>query len=140
MSLNIRVIAPDKIVWNAKAEEVILPTSTGQLGILSGHAALLTALDSGVMRVRIKNNWNSIVLFGGFAEVENDEIIILVNGAEEASAINLEKANKDLMESSSLLNAAKTNKEKIEATQKLRKAKARVQAASTLANQNQSIY
>nr|YP_009051105.1 ATP synthase CF1 epsilon subunit [Galdieria sulphuraria]AIG92548.1 ATP synthase CF1 epsilon subunit [Galdieria sulphuraria] len=138
MGLNIRVIAPDRIVWNAKAEEIILPTSTGQLGILSGHAPLLSALDIGVMRVRIKNNWTSIVLFGGFAEVENDEIIILVNGAEEASVINLDKANKDLIESSSLLNEAKTNKEKIEATQKLRKAKARVQAANTLTNQ--SIY
>eukprot|EP00871_Galdieria_phlegrea_P003986 jgi/Galph1/4589/GphlegSOOS_G3231.1 len=135
MSLNIRIIAPDRIVWTTTAEEVILPSSTGQLGILSGHAPLLSALDIGVMRVRIKNTWTPIVLFGGFVEVENSEITILVNGAEETSTINLEKANKELAESSSLLNEAKTNKQKIEATQKLRKAKARVQAASTLVNQ-----
>ena len=44
MSLKIRVITPDKIVWNTPAEEVILPSTTGQLGILSAHAPLITAV------------------------------------------------------------------------------------------------
>ena len=74
MTLKIRVIAPDRTVWNADAEEVILPSSTGQLGILTGHIPLLTALDIGVMRVRIEKDWIPIVLLGGFAEVENNDI------------------------------------------------------------------
>ena len=52
MSLTVRVVAPDKTVWDSEAEEVILPSTTGQLGILGGLAPLLTALDVGVMRVR----------------------------------------------------------------------------------------
>ena len=55
MSLNVRVITPDKVVWDAAAEEIILPSSTGQLGILTDHAPLLTALDIGVMR--LKKRW-----------------------------------------------------------------------------------
>ena len=39
------------------------------------------------MRVRIDKDWTPIVLMGGFAEVENDELTILVNGAEEGSQI-----------------------------------------------------
>ena len=74
MALHISIIAPDRTVWDADAEEVILPSSTGQLGILRGHAPLLTALDVGVMRVRIDKDWTPIVLMGGFAEVENDEL------------------------------------------------------------------
>ena len=35
MSLNVRVITPDKVVWDADTEELILPSSTGQLGILT---------------------------------------------------------------------------------------------------------
>lgn len=128
MTLNIRVIAPDRTVWNADAEEVILPSSTGQLGILTGHIPLLTALDIGVMRVRIEKDWIPIVLLGGFAEVENNKITILVNGAEEASEIDIEKAKINLEQSISLLSTAKTSKEKIEAIQKIRKARARVQA------------
>ena len=134
MTLKIRVIAPDRTVWNADAEEVILPSSTGQLGILTGHIPLLTALDIGVMRVRIEKDWIPIVLLGGFAEVENNIITILVNGAEEGSDINIEKAQINLETAMSMLSEAETNKEKLEATQKIRKARARVQAAQINSN------
>jgi len=130
MTLNIRVIAPDKIVWDAQAEEIILPSSTGQLGILSGHIPLLTALDIGVMRVRISKEWKPIILLGGFAEVKNNNITILVNGAEEIDNINLDDAKDKLNRATQLLEEAESSKEKIEATQMLRKAKARLQAAT----------
>nr|YP_010619282.1 ATP synthase CF1 subunit epsilon [Amplisiphonia pacifica]WAX03295.1 ATP synthase CF1 subunit epsilon [Amplisiphonia pacifica] len=129
MTLKIRVIAPDKIVWDAEAEEIILPSSTGQLGILTGHIPLLTALDIGVMRVRINKDWKPIILLGGFAEVKNNNITILVNGAEEVTEINLEQTKTELEEATNAVEQANSNKEKIEATQVLRKAKARLQAA-----------
>lgn len=130
MTLNIRIIAPDRTVWDAEAQEIILPSSTGQLGILTGHAPLLTALDIGVMRVRVDKEWMPIVLLGGFAEIENNQLTILVNGAEEASQIDLSEAEKNLETATQLLSDASSNKEKIEATQKIRKARARVQAAT----------
>lgn len=130
MTLNIRVIAPDKIVWDAQAEEIILPSSTGQLGILTGHIPILTALDIGVMRVRIAKEWKPIILLGGFAEVQNNNITILVNGAEEIGNINLDEAKNKLNDATELLEKAETSKEKIEATQMIRKAKARLQAAT----------
>jgi F-type H+-transporting ATPase subunit epsilon len=92
MSLNVRVITPDKIVWDATSEELILPSSTGQLGILTDHAPLLTALDIGVMRLKNGTDWTSIVLMEGFAEIENNKVTILCNGAEEASSIDATKA------------------------------------------------
>nr|YP_009312896.1 ATP synthase CF1 subunit epsilon [Helminthora furcellata]SCW21150.1 ATP synthase CF1 subunit epsilon [Helminthora furcellata]SCW24010.1 ATP synthase CF1 subunit epsilon [Helminthora furcellata] len=134
MTLNIRVIAPDKTVWDATAEEVILPSSTGQLGILTGHIPLLTALDIGVMRVRIDKEWIPIVLLGGFAEVENNKITILVNGAEEATDIDPETAQQNLDEASKLLTEATSSRAQIEATQKIRKARARLQAIATLSS------
>lgn len=129
MALHVSIIAPDRNVWDTNAEEVILPSSTGQLGILKGHAPLLTALDIGVMRVRIDKDWIPVVLMGGFAEVENDELTILVNGAEEGSKIDKDEAQRNLEEMTTRFNSAETSKEKIEATQNLRKARARVQAA-----------
>nr|YP_009654376.1 ATP synthase CF1 subunit epsilon [Pleurostichidium falkenbergii]QCH39663.1 ATP synthase CF1 subunit epsilon [Pleurostichidium falkenbergii] len=134
MTLKIRVIAPDQIVWDAEAEEIILPSSTGQLGILTGHIPLLTALDIGVMRVRSSKEWKPIILLGGFAEVKNNEITILVNGAEEISGINLEHAKSDLENATNNVEEANSNKEKIEATQIMRKAKARLQAAIVINN------
>nr|YP_010865268.1 ATP synthase CF1 epsilon subunit [Campylaephora boydenii]WGT74154.1 ATP synthase CF1 epsilon subunit [Campylaephora boydenii] len=132
MTLQIRVIAPDQIVWDASAEEIILPSSTGQLGILTGHIPLLTALDIGVMRVRIDKEWQPIILLGGFAEIENNNITILVNGAETVSQININEAQDNLTQATKKLTEAKSSKEKIEATQNLRKARARIQAANVL--------
>jgi F-type H+-transporting ATPase subunit epsilon len=128
MSLNVRVITPDKVVWDASVEELILPSSTGQLGILPDHAPLLTALDIGVMRLKTEGSWNSLVLFEGFAEVEANKVTILCNGAEEASSIDLKNAQADLERVTLLVDEATTKKEKIEATIELRKTKARLQA------------
>jgi len=130
MSLNVRVITPDKVVWDANAEELILPSSSGQLGILTDHAPLLTALDIGVMRLKTDSKWTSIVLMEGFAEVEDNKVTILSNGAEEGSKIDSNEAQIELEKVTLLVDQATTKKEKIEATLELRKAKARLQAVA----------
>ncbi len=131
MTLTVRVISPDKTVWDSKAEEVILPSTTGQLGILSEHAPLLTALDVGVMRVRADKDWVAIALMGGFAEVEQNEVTILVNGAEQGDKIDLEQAKKAYSDAETRLNSSTTGtrQEQIQAKQALKRARARVQAA-----------
>lgn len=137
MTLTVRVVAPDKTVWDSTAEEVILPSTTGQLGILSGHAPLLTALDIGVMRVRPGKEWVAIALMGGFAEIENDEVTILVNGAEKGESIDKDKAKAALSEAESRLNKVQNTEnrqEKIQATQAFKRARARFQATGGLVN------
>jgi F-type H+-transporting ATPase subunit epsilon len=136
MTLTVRVISPDKTVWDAAAEEVVLPSTTGQLGILSGHAPLLTALDTGVMRVRGSKteDWQAIALMGGFAEVESDEVTILVNGAERGDAIKLEDARAAYNQAQTRLNQvpAGDRQAQIQATQAFKRARARFQAAGGL--------
>ena len=130
MSLNVRVITPDKVVWDAMADELILPSSTGQIGILTDHAPLLTALDIGVMRLKSDAGWTSIVLMEGFPEVDENKVTILCNGAEEGSSIDLKTAQDALEKVTLLVDEATTKKEKIEATIELRKSKARLQAVA----------
>lgn len=134
MSLVVRVVAPDKTVWDDEAEEVILPSTTGQLGILGGHAPLLTALDTGVLRVRATSGskeWTSIALMGGFAEVEDDEVTILVNGAELGASIDLSAAEKAYEEAQAKSDGAAGSDRKavMQASSALKKARARLQAA-----------
>ena len=130
MSLNVRVITPDKVVWDSSADEIILPSSTGQLGILTDHAPLLTALDIGVMRLKAEGKWTSIVVMEGFAEVEDNKVTILCNEAEEGSSIDLATARAELEKVTLLVDEATTKKAKIEATIELRKSKARLQAVA----------
>lgn len=132
MTLTVRVIAPDRTVWDETADEVILPSTTGQVGILTGHAPLLTALDTGVLRVRLKNKWTPIALMGGFAEVEANEVTILVNGAERGDNINLEEARTAYSQAQAKLETAESSgseRDKIKAKKSLKRARARVQAA-----------
>lgn len=131
MTLTVRVVAPDKTVWDSAAEEVILPSTTGQLGILTGHAPLLTALDTGVMRVRVSREWTAIALMGGFAEVEDDEVTILVNAAERGDAIDLEKARAAYNEAVAKLSQVQSgeNRQTLQAERAVRRARVRFQAA-----------
>ncbi|GFE67400.1 ATP synthase F1 subunit epsilon [Chroococcus sp. FPU101] len=132
MTLTVRVITPDKIVWDEVAEEIILPSSTGQLGILTGHAPLLTALNIGVLRVRPGKDWQSIAIMGGFAEVENNEVKVLVNGAEIGKNIDKEAAQQAYNQAQTNLDEANKGGDRrqvIKAQQAWRKARARYQAA-----------
>jgi len=130
MSLNIKIIAPDRTVWETEADEAILPSSTGQVGILQGHAPLLTALDTGVMRVRINDKWVPLALMGGFVEVENDNLTLLINAAEQGSKIDVTKAEADLEKAIALSNQASSPKEILESKKNIKKARARLQAAT----------
>ncbi|NEO40125.1 MAG: F0F1 ATP synthase subunit epsilon [Moorea sp. SIOASIH] len=132
MALTVRIIAPDKTVWDDQAQEIILPSTTGQLGILSDHAPLLSALDTGVMRIRSEKEWIPIALMGGFVEVENNEVTILVNGAESGDEIDKDAAGVEFNEAQARLEelqSAENTQEKIQATQAYKKARARFQAA-----------
>ena len=132
MSLTLRVLAPDQSVFDGNADEVILPSTTGQLGILPGHVSLLTALDFGVLRVREGNGWKSIALQGGFAEVDADEVTVLVNAAELGSSINADAATKELEAATAALakfEGQPASTEKLKAQQEQARARARVQAS-----------
>jgi len=134
MSLTLRVLAPDKSVFDEKVEEVILPSTTGLLGILPGHISMVTAIGIGVLKVRKSNgNWNSIALMGGFAEVESDDVTVLVNSAELGQNIDqkiveeeLEKAKKEL----SKLEGEANSPDKIKAQESFAKARAKFQASA----------
>ena len=132
MSLTLRVLAPDQSVFDGSADEVILPSTTGQLGILPGHVSLLAALDVGVLRVRADGDWKSIALMGGFAEVEADDVTVLVNSAELGSSIDGSSAETELQAARSAvskLEGQPTSPEKVKAQQSLNRARARAQAA-----------
>jgi F-type H+-transporting ATPase subunit epsilon len=132
MTLTLRVLAPDKSVFDGTADEVILPSTSGQMGILTGHVSILTALDNGVMRLRNGNDWVSIALMGGFAEVDANEVTVLVNAAELGNAIDPAAAQQELeaaQQSFQALEGQPPSPDKVKAQQRLGRARARLQAS-----------
>ena len=132
MSISLKVLAPNQNVFEGEAEEVILPSTTGQLGVLPGHISLVTAIDIGVLRLRSNSKWTSIALMGGFAEIESDEVTVLVNSAEIGSDINSKNAEEQLIAAKQALSKFSDNEkspERIKAINELSKAQARIQAS-----------
>ena len=134
MTLTLRVLAPDQSVFDDTADEIILPSTTGLLGVLPGHISMVTAIDFGVLRVLKNGNWDSIALTGGFAEVESDEVTVLVNKAEMGKNIDSVKAEAELEQAKNQLSQTQekaTSPEKFKAQETLNKAKAWFQASKS---------
>jgi len=132
MPLTLRVLSPDQSVFDGTADEVILPSTTGQMGILPGHVSILAALDTGVLRVREGKDWKAIALLGGFAEVESDEVTVLVNSAELGSRIDASQAVQELAAAEQVaasFQGQPNSTEQVKAKQELARARARKQAS-----------
>ena len=132
MVLNIRVLTPDRVICSTTADEVVLPGLTGQVGILDGHAALITALDTGLLRIKIDNKWTPIILCGGLAEIDRNRVTVLVNDVEELASIELNEATQELEKAAVAVENADTSKAKLDASIELKKATARVEAINYL--------
>ncbi|KAG6540536.1 hypothetical protein Mapa_018049 [Marchantia paleacea] len=127
--LNLRIMAPNRIVWNSDIQEIILSTNSGQIGILPNHASVLTALDIGIVKIRLNDQWSTMALMGGFAMIDNNNLTILVNDAEKASEIDYQEAQETFQKAKTNLEEAEGNKKKeIEALLVFKRAKARLEA------------
>ena len=128
MTLNLSVLTPNRIVWDSEVEEIVLSTNSGQIGILPNHAPIATAVDIGILRIRLNDQWLTMALMGGFARIGNNEITVLVNDAEKGSDIDPQEAQQTLEIAEANVKKAEGRRQKIEANLALRRARTRVEA------------
>eukprot|EP00931_Biecheleriopsis_adriatica_P067774 TRINITY_DN41843_c0_g1_i1.p1 TRINITY_DN41843_c0_g1~~TRINITY_DN41843_c0_g1_i1.p1 ORF type:complete len:203 (+),score=47.89 TRINITY_DN41843_c0_g1_i1:67-609(+) len=127
--VQLKVLSPEGAGITESCSEVILPSASGQLGVLANHAPMMSALDVGVLRYKQAGQWKPLVVMGGFASVDANTLSVLVNDWETADEIDMTKAKADMDESTQALEKAETKKDKLDATQRVKKAAARLQAA-----------
>ena len=132
MVMNIRVLTPDRVICSTTADEVVLPGLTGQIGVLEGHAALITALDTGLLRIKLNEKWTPIILCGGLAEIARDRVTVLVNDVEELIDIQLNEATEELEKATVAVEGAESEKSLLDASVELKKATAKLEAMNYL--------
>lgn len=132
MSLDISILTPERPFWNGQAEEIILPTETGEMGVLKNHAPIITGLDVGAMLIRTKEQWNSFAIMGGFAVVKRNKVTILANEAEASQTIDSEEAKNAFETAKANLEKAEGVKQKVEANFAFKRAKARFQVVKVV--------
>ena len=128
MTLNLRVLSPNRVIWDSEVQEIIISTNSGQMGVLPNHVSLVTAVDIGVMKIRLNGKWSTMALMGGFAKIDNDGITILVNNAERDVDINLKEAQETFKMAKADLTRAEGKRQAIEADVALKRARTRLEA------------
>lgn len=89
-SLNVRVVSPDKIVFEGEASAVVAPAWDGQVGILPGHAPMLALIGSGVLSVdRPGGGSDTFHVAGGVLKVERDTVTLLTEYAGDEPPVEV---------------------------------------------------
>src|SRR6266540_3210681 len=95
MPLHLLVVTPERKVAETEADEVQLPGSEGYLGVLPGHAALITLLKTGVLSYRGAGSSDALAISTGFAEIADDRVSVLADSAERAGEIDTAAAERE---------------------------------------------
>ncbi len=86
----LEIVAPSRqVVRSERVDEVIAPGSEGEFGVLPGHTPFLTTLRVGMLSYREGTEWHHLAVDWGYAEVGPNRVIILAEGADRASEIDL---------------------------------------------------
>lgn len=93
MPIDVELVTPERLVFHDQVDFIAAPSTKGEVGILPGHAPLLTQLGVGELRLKKGNETQFIALTGGFLEVQKgSRVSIFAETAEFASEIDIERA------------------------------------------------
>ena len=92
MTIRVEIVTPERKLISTEADMVSLPGADGQMGIMGGHAPLLTTMDLGEIALHRGSDVEYLAVAGGVVEVRPDKITILADIAEHADEIDVERA------------------------------------------------
>lgn len=92
--LMLEIVTPERVIFSDKVEEVTLPGTEGEFGVLIGHASLLSSLRFGELNYLKNSKKTYYAVNAGFAEVTGQKVTVLVETAEQSDQIDKERARK----------------------------------------------
>lgn len=88
----LEIVTPEKMVFSGMVEQVTIPGSEGQFGVLKGHTPLLSFVDIGELNLIQDGKRHYYAVNTGYVEVASNKVTVLVETAESADAIDKERA------------------------------------------------
>ena len=128
-TFQLEIVTPEKKVVDTAAEEVQIPGKNGYLGVLPGHAPLITELAVGEIRYHASGKEEHLAVAWGFAEVLPDKVTILAETAERPSEIDVDRARKAKQRAEERLTSGDTNVDVERALNAIQKADTRLEVA-----------
>jgi len=128
-TFQLEIVTPDKMVVRDVAEEMQIPGKNGYLGVLPGHAPLITELAVGEITYRNANITHHLAVAWGFAEVLPDKVTILAETAERAEEVDVNRAQAAKQRAETNLTKAATEDEFNKVAGDLQRAETRLEVA-----------
>ncbi len=127
--MKLKIITHEKIVFEGEADEIVIQTKTGQMGILKDRLPVTTVLDIGVTKIKQGENYKYFATMGGVFQFKDNVATILTDVCENGKDIDVTRANaaKNRAETRLADNAAKIDTQRAQAA--LARALARLKAA-----------
>lgn len=91
-TIELQVVTPERQIVHEEVDEAQIPARNGYLGILPGHAPLLSELQMGELSYRRGTQWSYLSVFWGFVEVLPDRVVVLAEVGERGEEINVNRA------------------------------------------------
>jgi len=88
----LEIVTPDRAVVSEEVDIVTAPGVSGEFGVLAGHAPMLAGLKIGAVHYRVGDREEWVAISGGFCEVTGKKVTLLVEAAEKAQEIDVERA------------------------------------------------
>ena len=129
-SIQLQIVTPDRAIAEEEVDALSIPGKEGYLGVLPGHAPLLTELQSGTLEYRQSDDRHYVAVHWGVAEVLPERVIVLAEIAERAEDIDVERAeNKRKHVEEYLKSHPESDPEAEKAREELRRAICRLETA-----------
>jgi F-type H+-transporting ATPase subunit epsilon len=128
-TFELEIATPERSLAKEQVTEAELPGKNGYLGVLPGHAPLLTALGAGVLSFSSGSGRQAFAIDGGFAEIFDNHVRVLADHAEPASEIQADSARRELDEANNRLKQVGDPEESDAALRAMQRAQARLDAA-----------
>ena len=128
-TLQLEIVTPDRLVQKDVAEEIQIPGKNGYIGVLPGHAPLITELAVGEIVYRMAGRTTRVAVAWGFAEVLPDKVTILAEKAEKAEEIDVKRAEEAKQRAEERLHSASTEVDFARAQNSLDRATTRLDVA-----------
>src|SRR5246500_3977632 len=129
-TFQLEIVTPEKKVVETTAEEVQIPGKNGYLGIMPGHAPLITELAVGEITFRENSTEQRLAVAWGFAEVLPNKVTILAETAERPSEIDVDRARKAKERAQQRLTSGDPSMDVERALDALQRAEARLDVAA----------
>jgi len=129
-TFQLEIVTPEKKVVDTAVEEVQIPGKNGYIGILPGHAPLITELSVGEIIYRESSTEQRLAVAWGFAEVLPNKVTVLAETAEKPSEIDVERARKAKERAEQRLTSGDTSVDVNRALDALHRAQARIDVGS----------